>query len=115
MEHRQAPVKEGQEYEVEIESVGGKGDGIAKVKGFVLFVANTQKGDYVKVRVAKVLEKVGFAQVVKKLEKTERRSQGKKFVTVRPEELEAKEEEPEEYYEDTEDFGEEAEEKEEKK
>lgn len=112
MEDRQAPVKEGQEYEVEIESVGGKGDGIAKVKGFVLFVAGTQKGDYVKVKVTKVLQNVGFAQLVQKLEKIKRRPQERKFATVRKEELEAEEEGPGESYEDTEDFGEEAEEKE---
>ena len=41
-----APVKVGETYEVSINAVGEKGDGIAKVKGFVLFVPNVQKGDY---------------------------------------------------------------------
>ena len=46
-----APVKAGETYDVEIQSVGGKGDGIARVKGFVLFVANTKKGEYVKIKI----------------------------------------------------------------
>ncbi len=101
-EEKSVPVKVGEEYEVHIEAVGGKGDGVAKVKGFVLFVKDTKKGDYVKVKVTRVLEKVGFAEVVKKLEKP---IKTRKFVEVRPEEIE-KEEEPEVHYEDTEDFGE---------
>ncbi len=59
-----APVKEGEIIDVRIEAVGEKGDGIAKRKGFVLFVPNTKEGDEVKVKVTKVLQKVGFAEVV---------------------------------------------------
>ncbi|MFH1682567.1 MAG: TRAM domain-containing protein [Candidatus Woesearchaeota archaeon] len=109
-EQKSAPVNEGQEYEVEIESVGEKGDGIAKIKGFVLFIPKTQKGDYVKVKVTKVLKSVGFAEVVSKLEKRPAsQPRARKFVTVRPEEM-RQEYEPEEHYEDTEDFGEDLEE-----
>lgn len=59
-----APVKVGDEIDVKIEAVGEKGDGVAKVKGFVLFVPGTQAGQEVKVRVTRVLKKVGFAEVV---------------------------------------------------
>ena len=59
-----APVKVGDELDVTIEAVGEKGDGVAKVKGFVLFVPNVKEGDQVKVRVNKVLRKVGFAEVI---------------------------------------------------
>lgn len=61
-----APVKEGQEIEVKIEAVGEKGDGIAKVDGFVLFVPNAKVGDEVKIKITRVLRKVGFAEVVGK-------------------------------------------------
>ena len=101
-EQRAAPVREGEEYKVSIEAVGEKGDGIAKVKGFVLFVAGVKKGDYVKIRITKVLQNVGFAEVAEKLKK---QAGGKKFVEVSREELE--EPEPESNYDDTEDFGEE--------
>ncbi len=60
----EAPVKEGDEVEVKIEAVGEKGDGIAKINGFVIFVPNTKEGETVRVRITKVLRKVGFAEVV---------------------------------------------------
>ena len=59
-----APVNVGDELELTIEAVGEKGDGIAKVKGFVIFVPNTKQGDVVKVKITKVLRKVGFGEVV---------------------------------------------------
>ncbi|MEM2916104.1 MAG: TRAM domain-containing protein [Candidatus Woesearchaeota archaeon] len=61
-----APVKVGDELEVTIEAVGEKGDGIAKKDGFVLFVPGVKQGDKVRIRVTKVLRKVGFAEVVGK-------------------------------------------------
>jgi len=59
-----APVNVGDELDVKIEAVGEKGDGIAKKDGFVLFVPGVREGDNVKIRVTKVLRKVGFAEVV---------------------------------------------------
>ena len=58
------PVNVGEELDVRIEAVGAKGDGIAKKDGFVLFVPNTKEGEEVRVKVTKVLNKVGFAEVV---------------------------------------------------
>ncbi len=58
------PVEEGEEYNVKIESVGDKGDGVAKVDGFVLFIPDTKVGDRVKVKVTKVLSKMGFAEKI---------------------------------------------------
>jgi len=63
-----APVKVGDELDVTIEAVGEKGDGLAKKKGFVLFVPNTKANDNVRIRITKVLRKVGFAEVVKELD-----------------------------------------------
>jgi predicted RNA-binding protein with TRAM domain len=59
-----APVKVGDEFDVKIEAVGEKGDGLAKKDGFVLFVPNTKEGDEVHIKVSRVLRKVGFAEVV---------------------------------------------------
>jgi predicted RNA-binding protein with TRAM domain len=58
------PVKVGDEMEVTIEAVGEKGDGLAKKNGFVLFVPGVKEGQHVKIRVTKVLRKVGFAEVI---------------------------------------------------
>lgn len=85
-----APVNVGDELNVKIEAVGEKGDGIAKKDGFVLFVPGAKAGQEVRIRVTKVLRKVGFAEIV-----------GDKGS-----EPEAKEKE--EAYEDTENFGEES-------
>jgi len=106
-----APVKVGEELDVKIEAVGEKGDGVAKKDGFVLFVPNTNAGDEVRVKVTKVLRRVGFAEVVGK-------SEGKVEAAEEPTEEvkeEKAEEEPDEKPEDTEDFGEELEKKEEPK
>ena len=101
MENQEAPVKEGETYEVFIRSVGEKGDGITKVNGFVLFVPEVKKGDYVKIKITKVLTKFGFAQVLEKLEKP---VQSSKFMEVKPEEMH-EDIEPEGKYEETDDFG----------
>jgi predicted RNA-binding protein with TRAM domain len=65
---RSAPVNEGDELDVKIEALGEKGDGIAKKNGFVLVVPGTQVNDEVKIKVTKVLRKVGFAEVIGKAE-----------------------------------------------
>lgn len=62
--NRPAPVRVGDELDVTIEAVGEKGDGVAKKDGFVLFVPGVQQGDRVRIRVTKVLRKVGFAEKV---------------------------------------------------
>jgi len=59
-----APVRVGEELDVTIEAVGEKGDGVAKKNGFVLFVPGVKAGQQVRIRVTKVLRKVGFAEVV---------------------------------------------------
>ena len=58
------PVTVGEEIDVKIEGVGEKGDGIAKKDGFVIFVPNVQKDQEVRVKVTKVLRKVGFGEVI---------------------------------------------------
>jgi predicted RNA-binding protein with TRAM domain len=60
------PVNVGDEFDATVEGVGEKGDGFIRKDGFILFVPNVQKGDLVKIKVNKVLKKVGFAEVVGK-------------------------------------------------
>ncbi|ELY79550.1 23S rRNA (uridine(2552)-2'-O)-methyltransferase [Natrinema gari] len=61
-----APVRSGDELEVEIESVGDEGDGIASVDGYRLFVSGADEGDTVEVRVEDVKPNFGFAQRLNK-------------------------------------------------
>lgn len=102
-----APVKVGDELDVKIEHVGAKGDGIAKKDGFVLFVPGAKQGDEVKIRVTRVLQKVGFAEVVGSKESSEEGgAEGQSYES--SEEAESSEEGGEDYSgSDTEDFGEE--------
>ena len=59
---RSAPVETGETYEVTIEDIAKEGDGIARVKGFVIFVPNTKIGENVTIRVNKVMRKFAFAE-----------------------------------------------------
>lgn len=63
------PISEGETYTGIIDAVGEKGDGVLRIKGFVVFVPNVAKGDFVKVKITKVLQKVSFGELVEKLEK----------------------------------------------
>ncbi|WP_267643962.1 TRAM domain-containing protein [Haloarchaeobius amylolyticus] len=59
------PVDEGEVRDLTIETIGQKGDGIAKVeRGYVIIVPNTKPGDEPRVRIKKVRENVAFAKVL---------------------------------------------------
>ena len=106
-----APVKVGDELDVKIEAVGEKGDGIAKKDGFVLFVPSTKKDDEVRIRVTRVLQKVGFAEVIgqKSGESSESDSQEEEQPMQEEQAEENQEQRSDEDYsgQDSEDFGEE--------
>ena len=61
---RPAPVEEGKEYEADITELSRRGDGIAKIQGFVIFVPNAKPGDHVKFRVTRVARRFATAEVV---------------------------------------------------
>ena len=90
-----SPVKVGDIVDVKIEAVGEKGDGIAKVKGFVIFVPNAKEGETVKIKITKVLRKVGFGEIVTEGEATAESETGE----------ESEEEETEEESEESEEKG----------
>jgi predicted RNA-binding protein with TRAM domain len=58
------PVETGKEYDVQITETSRKGDGIARVQGFVIFVKNGQVGQSVKVKITQVGERFATAEVV---------------------------------------------------
>lgn len=62
---RPVPVEVGKEYDVTISEVGSRGDGIARLEGFVIFVPGTQAGQAVKVRVTRVGRSSAQAEVVR--------------------------------------------------
>ncbi len=58
------PVKVGEEYDVEISDVGAKGDGITKVENFIIFVADTKKGEKCKIKIKEVANKFAIGEKV---------------------------------------------------
>ncbi len=107
-----APINVGDELDVTIEAQGEKGDGLAKIKGFVIFVPGAKQGERVKIKINKVLRKVGFGEVVGKAtsEASEETSSEESSEMSESSEEEQTYEEPEsteESSEDSEDFGEE--------
>ena len=58
------PVAPGDELDVFIESVGEKGDGVAKKQGFVIFVPKAEKGQELHIKITRVLKSVAFCEVM---------------------------------------------------
>jgi predicted RNA-binding protein with TRAM domain len=56
------PVKENQEIEVVIDDIGSRGDGIAKIMGYLVFVPRSKIGERVKVRIHSVNEKFAIGE-----------------------------------------------------
>ncbi|MBX5328289.1 TRAM domain-containing protein [Candidatus Bathyarchaeota archaeon A05DMB-5] len=57
-----APVKENQEIEVVIDDIGSRGDGVARIQNFLIFVPNSKIGERVKVVIRSVHEKFAVAE-----------------------------------------------------
>jgi predicted RNA-binding protein with TRAM domain len=58
------PVKENQELEVVIADIGSRGDGIAKIRSYMIFVPRSKIGERVKVRILSVAEKFAVAEKI---------------------------------------------------
>lgn len=59
-----APIKVGDEFDVEISEVSQRGDGVARIKNFVVFVPGTTKGDHVHVKIKEVMQRHAIGEVV---------------------------------------------------
>ena len=58
------PVESGKEYDVQITEISRKGDGIARIQGFVIFVKNGKVGQNAKIRVVQVGNRFATAEIV---------------------------------------------------
>jgi predicted RNA-binding protein with TRAM domain len=58
------PVEVGKEYEVDVTEISRKGDGIARVQGFVVFVGNATVGNKIRIKVTEVAERFAKATIV---------------------------------------------------
>lgn len=68
---RPKPVETGKEYDVSITEISRKGDGIARIEGFVIFVKGGQVGQNAKVKITQVGERFATANLVEGTPETE--------------------------------------------
>ncbi len=59
-----APVKAGEEHDVVISEVSTRGDGITRIRNFIIFVPNTRKGDKVRIRIKEVRGRHAIGEVI---------------------------------------------------
>src|SRR2546422_11483704 len=64
------PVEVGKEYNVSISDTSKRGEGIARIEGFVVFVPGTRQGQNVRIRVTQVSERFASGQVVQRSDPT---------------------------------------------
>lgn len=68
MNKNPVPVREKEQYEVEVIGIGKLGDPIAKIHGFAVILrdSNAQRGDLVTVKITTVYDKYAYAKEVNK-------------------------------------------------
>ncbi len=54
----------GDEFEVDIFDVAPNGEGVAKVKGYPIFIKNAKLNEHVKIRITALISGAGDAEVV---------------------------------------------------
>lgn len=72
---KEMDIKKNQIYEVDILDNGFKGEGIAKIDNFTIFVPNAIKGERVKIKILKVLTSHAFARIEEILQSSENRKE----------------------------------------
>ncbi|HZB73806.1 MAG TPA: TRAM domain-containing protein [Nitrososphaeraceae archaeon] len=58
------PVEAGKEYDVQITEISRKGEGIARIHGFVIFVKEGKVGQNAKIRIIQVGNRFATAEIV---------------------------------------------------
>jgi predicted RNA-binding protein with TRAM domain len=58
------PVETGKEYDVQITEISRKGEGIARIQGFVIFVKDGKVGQNAKIRIVQVGNRFATAEIV---------------------------------------------------
>jgi predicted RNA-binding protein with TRAM domain len=57
------PVEVGKIYEVDITEISGKGDGIARVQGFMVFIEDAKVANKIRVKVTEVADRFAKATI----------------------------------------------------
>ena len=64
------PVRKGQEIDVVINDIGTRGDGIARIQNFLIFVPQVKVGERLKVKIMSVGKKFAIAEKISRQEET---------------------------------------------
>jgi len=62
---KRCPVEIGKEYEVEITEISPQGEGVARIQGFVIFIADAKPGDHAKIKITRIGGMNAKAEIVK--------------------------------------------------
>jgi predicted RNA-binding protein with TRAM domain len=62
---KRRPVETGKEYEVDITETTAKGEGIARIEGLVIYVANAKPGDHLRIKITKIGVMTAYAEIVR--------------------------------------------------
>jgi len=58
------PVETGKEYDVQVTEISRKGDGIARIQGFVIFVKEGKVGQNTKIRISQIGPRFATAEII---------------------------------------------------
>lgn len=58
------PVSMGDEVDVEIEGLSKRGEGVARIQGYVIFIPNTKPGDKVRIRITSIKPSFATGEVI---------------------------------------------------
>lgn len=62
---KRCPVEMGKEYEVDVMETSRQGEGMARIQGFVIYIADAKLGDHVKIKITRIGGKNANAEIVK--------------------------------------------------
>jgi predicted RNA-binding protein with TRAM domain len=58
------PIKIGEEYEVDIVNMTPNGEGIARIKGFPIFISNAKPNEHLKIKITNLISGCADAQII---------------------------------------------------
>jgi predicted RNA-binding protein with TRAM domain len=61
---KEKPVKVGEEIDVTVSEISRRGDGVARIQGFVIFIPNTKQGTQAKIRIKEIRPNFAIAELI---------------------------------------------------
>jgi predicted RNA-binding protein with TRAM domain len=61
---KEKPVKVGEEIDVTVSEISRRGDGVARIQGFVIFVPNAKQGMQAKIRIKEIRPNFATAELI---------------------------------------------------